>query len=102
MMKSNHCIAKLARALEEKLPDTLQTFLIESSFDTETFILGIDILEHTEYDYVEKSEAHFEFKPGHRSLLKLLPKSLKDYNSKQQNERPKSDLQNEKQLTNKN
>lgn len=97
MMTSNQCIAKLTRALKEKLPSTLEKILIESSFDTETSILGIDsdiiaeiesfvndnkhILENTEYDCVVKSNTNFKFKPGHRSVLKLLPKSLKDYNN---------------------
>lgn len=98
-MTSKRCIAKLTRALKEKLPVTLEKNLIASSFDSEASILGIDseiikeielfvnqnqhILENTEYEEVLKTKSEFKFKPGHKSALKLLPNALRDYNNKQ-------------------
>lgn len=96
-MSLNTVFTKLTRVLKEKLPATIQKILIESSFDSEVSILGINseiiteiekfvnenkhILQNTEYEEVLKKDSVFKLKPGHRSVLSVLPKKLQDYNN---------------------
>lgn len=117
VMSSKSYIAKLARALKTDLPNTLQKILVESSFDCEASILGINteiikevesfvnqnkhILENTEYEAVLKNNSIFKFKPGHKSVLNLLPQRLRDYKSNKKSDKKKDGLtqqQEEEQL----
>lgn len=99
MMSSNRTIVKLKRALKERsFPTDIEKFLVSSGFDCESAILGINkeiikeielfvndnkhLLEHTSYETVLRNNTVFKFKPGHKSILLLLPKSLSEYNAK--------------------
>lgn len=98
MMSPTPLFTKLEKALSTKIPLTLKKILIESSFDSEAAILGINteiiqelesfvnqnknILESTEYVEVLNTNSIFKFKPGHKSVLNLLPKCLRDYKNK--------------------
>lgn len=118
-MSSKPLYTKLARALDSKIPVTLEKNLIASSFDSEASILGINseiikelelfvsqnknILENTEYSHVLNNNSTFKFKPGHKSVLNLLPKCLRDYNlknsgKKQQNKQSANAERDEEQL----
>lgn len=88
-------IAKLKRALKDKsFPPDLQKILIDCGFDSESSIYGInsdvikdteaflsehkEILLNTSYESILRNEnSKFKFKPGHKSVLLLLPKSLR-------------------------
>lgn len=101
MMSSHRLIVKLKRALKDNsFPKDLEIILSSCSFDSDSSILGINnevikntesyindnkyILENTSYKDISSSK-EFRFKPGHKSILLLLPKALSEYkeNAKQ-------------------
>lgn len=116
-------IAKLKRALKDNsFPPDLQKILIDCGFDSESSIYGInsdvikdteaflsehkEILHNTSYETILRNEnSKFKFKPGHKSVLLLLPKSLRDYNNSTKKKRtnkkeedPEEDLSLDEQL----
>lgn len=88
------CFSKIKRKYQLQFPETLQKILIASSFDSEEAILGINaeiisdierfvnenknILNGTEYSTIVQNNQIFKFKPGHRSALNYVVKSLTD------------------------
>lgn len=112
-MSSSQSFEKITRALKLKVPATLQKILVATSFDSKASILGINseiiaeiekyvnsnksILENTEYQSIIANDSTFKFKPGHISVLKLLPKSLCDSN-KQKKKKIEVEENKEEQL----
>lgn len=97
MMSSNGIIAKLKRAVNEKIfPSDLEKILLNTGFDSETAILEINrdtikdiesfvnenkqILEQTSYSSLLNDSIDFKLKPGHKAFLLRLPQSLRKYN----------------------
>lgn len=103
-MTNERLYKKITRAIGEKFPANIDTFISAAGYDSERSFLNLNkdsILEIEQYvnenkhiltgtAYAYSFQSTFKFKPGHKSFLLGIPKALEIFNKKNQSKKESS------------